>query len=203
MDYFCSHRQRILYPPFTSLSVLSPPLPHPFNPHPPPILSPILLPKPVYPSHKAQARAEGLSSSMASLCQSVKASVVSSWGLVEAQDQLCSLELHSSESTEQERARARASYAELSVTETEWRRKESMLGGHDPSHSPVLGAHGSRDVFDKVTFRHTAARSPTRSHIVFSLIPFTSSRIHLLTRPHMHTLSDVVTQPTSNPPSVL
>ncbi|XP_067105824.1 hsp90 co-chaperone Cdc37-like 1 isoform X1 [Osmerus mordax] len=98
---------------------------------------------------QAQARAEGLSSSMASLCQSVKASVVSSWGLVEAQDQLCSLELHGSESTEQERARARASFAELSVTEMEWRRKESMLGGHDPSHSPVLGAHGSRDVFDK------------------------------------------------------
>ena len=122
---------------------------------------------------------------MASLCQSVKASVVSSWGLVEAQDQLCSLELHGSESTEQERARSRASTAELSVTEMEWRRKESMLGGHDPSRSPVLGAHGSRDVFDKVALRHAAARSLTHSHIVVSLIHPTSLN---LSAPRVSTL---------------
>ncbi|NP_001167312.1 hsp90 co-chaperone Cdc37-like 1 [Salmo salar] len=88
--------------------------------------------------------------SMASLCQSqqqcVKASIVSSWQLVEAQDQLCGLELHGSESVEQEHARAIASQSELSQTEQEWRRKESMLGG---SRSPVLSADSSQDVFDK------------------------------------------------------
>nr|XP_046225454.1 hsp90 co-chaperone Cdc37-like 1 isoform X1 [Oncorhynchus gorbuscha] len=87
---------------------------------------------------------------MASLCQSqqqcVKASIVSSWQLVEAQDQLCGLELHGSESVEQEHARAIASQSELSQTEQEWRRKENMLGG---SRSPVLSADSSQDVFDK------------------------------------------------------
>ncbi|KAM7393046.1 hypothetical protein PAMA_007931 [Pampus argenteus] len=92
-------------------------------------------------------------SAMASLCQSqqrcVKASIVSSWTLAEAQDQLCSLGVHSSESLEQERARTLACPTELTHTEEEWRRKESMLGGQEPSRSPVLGAVGSWDVFDK------------------------------------------------------
>lgn len=91
---------------------------------------------------------------MASLCQSqqrcVKASIVSSWRLAEAQDQLCSLGVHSSESLEQERARTLACPTELTHTEEEWRRKENMLGGQEPSRSPVLGAVGSWDVFDKV-----------------------------------------------------
>ncbi|XP_045922707.1 hsp90 co-chaperone Cdc37-like 1 [Micropterus dolomieu] len=90
---------------------------------------------------------------MASLCQSqqrcVKASIVSSWRLAEAQDQLCSLGVHSSESLEQERARTLACPTELTHTEEEWRRKESMLGGQEPSRSPVLGAVGSWDVFDR------------------------------------------------------
>lgn len=90
---------------------------------------------------------------MASLCQSqhrcVKASIVSSWRLAEAQDQLCSLGVHSSESLEQERARTLACPTELTHTEEEWRRKESMLGGQEPSRSPVLGAVRSWDVFDK------------------------------------------------------
>ncbi|XP_018525916.1 hsp90 co-chaperone Cdc37-like 1 [Lates calcarifer] len=90
---------------------------------------------------------------MASLCQSqqrcVKASIVSSWRLAEAQDQLCSLGVHSSESLEQERARTQVCPTELTHTEEEWRRKESMLGGQEPNRSPVLGADGSWDVFDK------------------------------------------------------
>lgn len=90
---------------------------------------------------------------MASLCQSqqrcVKASIVSSWRLAEAQDQLRSLGVHSSESLEQERARTLACPRELTHTEEEWRRKESMLCGQEPSRSPVLGAVGSWDVFDK------------------------------------------------------
>uniref|UniRef100_A0A3P9NQQ2 Hsp90 co-chaperone Cdc37-like 1 n=1 Tax=Poecilia reticulata TaxID=8081 RepID=A0A3P9NQQ2_POERE len=91
--------------------------------------------------------------SMASLCQSqqrcVKASIVSSWRLAEAQDQMCSLGVHSSESLEQERARTLVCPTELTNTEEEWRRKESMLAGPEPSRSPVLGATGSWDVFDK------------------------------------------------------
>ncbi|XP_070706961.1 hsp90 co-chaperone Cdc37-like 1 [Pempheris klunzingeri] len=90
---------------------------------------------------------------MASLCQSqqrcVKASIVSSWRLAEAQDQLCSLGVHSSESLEQERARTRVCPTELTHTEEEWRRKESMLGGQGPSRSPLFGDVGSWDVFDK------------------------------------------------------
>uniref|UniRef100_A0A3P9GYI3 Hsp90 co-chaperone Cdc37-like 1 n=1 Tax=Oryzias latipes TaxID=8090 RepID=A0A3P9GYI3_ORYLA len=90
---------------------------------------------------------------MASLCQSqqhcVKASIFSSWRLAEAQDQLCSLGVHSSESMEQERARTMVCPTELSQNEEEWRRKEQMLGGQEPSYSPVLSATGSWDVFDK------------------------------------------------------
>lgn len=80
----------------------------------------------------------------------MKASIVSSWRLAEAQEQLCSLGVHSSESLEQERARTRACPAELTHTEEEWRRKESVLGRLAGSHSPVLGAVSSWDVFDKV-----------------------------------------------------
>ncbi|KAM8828067.1 hsp90 co-chaperone Cdc37-like 1 [Spinachia spinachia] len=89
----------------------------------------------------------------ATLCQSqhrcVKASIVSSWRLAEAQDQLCSLGVHSSESLEQERARTLAGPTELTHNEEEWRRKESLLGGQGPSRGPVLGAVRSWDVFDK------------------------------------------------------
>lgn len=88
---------------------------------------------------------------MASLCQSqqrcVKASIACQWQLAEAQDQLCGLELHGSESVEQEHARALASSTELSQIEQEWRHKERMLG-----RSPRLCPEASRDVFDKVVF---------------------------------------------------
>lgn len=88
--------------------------------------------------------------SIASLCERqqrcVKASIVSSWRLVEAQDQLCGLELHGSESAEQAQARALASSAHLSQTEEEWRRKESML---DSRWSPVLGQEPGYSGFDK------------------------------------------------------
>lgn len=80
----------------------------------------------------------------------MKASIVSSWRLAEAQEQLCSLGVHSSESLEQEQARMRAGPAELTHTEEEWRRKESILGKLAGSHSPVLGAVSSWDVFNKV-----------------------------------------------------
>uniref|UniRef100_A0A3B4BMV8 Hsp90 co-chaperone Cdc37-like 1 n=1 Tax=Periophthalmus magnuspinnatus TaxID=409849 RepID=A0A3B4BMV8_9GOBI len=83
---------------------------------------------------------------MASLCQSqqrcVKASVMFGWRLAEAQDQLCSLEVHSSESVQQERARTRACPTELSHTEQE-------LAGSEPSCSPVLRVSASWDVFNK------------------------------------------------------
>lgn len=90
---------------------------------------------------------------MASLCQSqqhsLKTSILSGWRLAEAQDQLCSLGVHSSESLEQERARTSTCPRELSHTEQEWQRKERMLGGHEPSCSPVLGGSASWDVFNK------------------------------------------------------
>ncbi|XP_072515809.1 hsp90 co-chaperone Cdc37-like 1 isoform X2 [Salminus brasiliensis] len=96
---------------------------------------------------------EASAESMTSLCesqqQSVKASIVSSWQLVEAQDQLCGLELHGCESAEQARARALASSAHLSQTEEEWRRKESVLGGLESRWSPVLGLEAEHSGFDK------------------------------------------------------
>uniref|UniRef100_A0A8C5H003 Hsp90 co-chaperone Cdc37-like 1 n=1 Tax=Gouania willdenowi TaxID=441366 RepID=A0A8C5H003_GOUWI len=55
------------------------------------------------------------------------------WRLAEAQDQLCSLEVHSSESVEQEHARTLTCPTELTHTLEEWRRKESMLGGQEPN----------------------------------------------------------------------
>lgn len=94
----------------------------------------------------------------------MKASIVTSWRLAEAQDQLCSLGVHSSESLEQERARTLACPTELTHTEEEWRRKESMLGG---SRSPVLGAVGSWDVFDRVSV-------PNRDEDVASVLLFSS-----------------------------
>ncbi|XP_074545828.1 hsp90 co-chaperone Cdc37-like 1 [Halichoeres trimaculatus] len=106
----------------------------------------------VYP-HQQSPSLHLCDSAMASLCQSqqrcVKASIISSWRLAEAQDQLCSLGVHSSESLEQERARTLVCPAELTHTVEEWRRKEGMLGGQGHSRSPVLGAVGSWDVFDK------------------------------------------------------
>lgn len=108
------------------------------------------------PPHQQSPQAPSLhlcDCAMASLCQSqqrcVKASIVSSWRMAEAQEQLCSLGVHSSESLEQERARILACPTELTHTEEEWRRKESMLGVQEPSRSPVLGAAGSWDVFDR------------------------------------------------------
>ncbi|TNM91856.1 hypothetical protein fugu_018868 [Takifugu bimaculatus] len=93
------------------------------------------------------------SSSSLTLCQSqqhcLKASVISSWRLAEAQDQLCSLGVHSSESLEQEQARTLACPTELLSTEEEWRRKENMLGAPAGHHSPVLGSVRSWDVFDR------------------------------------------------------
>ncbi|XP_019714090.1 hsp90 co-chaperone Cdc37-like 1 isoform X1 [Hippocampus comes] len=90
----------------------------------------------------------------ASLCQDQQqgcstTSMVSSWMLAEAQDRLCALRFHGSESLEQEHARTRASPTELTHTEEEWLRKERMLGCQEPSLGPVLGADGSWDVFDK------------------------------------------------------
>lgn len=88
--------------------------------------------------------------SMAFLCERqqrcVKASIVSSWRLVEAQDGLGDLELHGCESVEQARARALASSAHLTQCEEEWRRKESML---ESRWSPVLGQETGYGGFDK------------------------------------------------------
>lgn len=104
--------------------------------------------------HQQQSQSSHLCDyAMASLCQnqqhSMKASILSGWRLAEAQDQLCSLGVHSSESLEQERARTSACPSELSQTEQEWQRKESMLGGREPSCSPVLEVSGSWDAFNK------------------------------------------------------
>lgn len=105
------------------------------------------------PAHCQAATPDIRDNSMASLCKSqqrcVKASVVSSWTLVEAQEQLCSLGVHSSESLEQEHARTHACPTHLSSTVEEWRRKESMLAGQGQSHSPELATVRSWNVFDK------------------------------------------------------
>lgn len=116
-------------------------------------------------SHQQLSQSSHLyDSAMASLCQSqqhcMKASILSGWRLAEAQDQLCSLGVHSSESLEQEKARTSACPSELSHTEQEWQRKESMLGGREPSCSPVLGVSASWDVFNKSIIN---VQHPTRT----------------------------------------
>nr|XP_015832845.2 hsp90 co-chaperone Cdc37-like 1 isoform X1 [Nothobranchius furzeri] len=106
-----------------------------------------------YPSQQPPPPSHLCDCAVASLCQSqqrcVKASIVSSWRLAEAQDQMCSLGVHSSESLEQERARTLACPTELTHTEEAWRCKESMLGRPGPCRSPVLCDTGSWDVFNK------------------------------------------------------
>ncbi|XP_061603170.1 hsp90 co-chaperone Cdc37-like 1 isoform X1 [Phyllopteryx taeniolatus] len=105
-------------------------------------------------SHQQTSSTQLCGCGEASICQNQQqgcstTSMVSSWMLAEAQDRLCGLKFHCSESLEQEHARTRASPTQLTQTEEEWRRKESMLGGQGPSQGPVLGADGSWDVFDK------------------------------------------------------
>ncbi|XP_062870006.1 hsp90 co-chaperone Cdc37-like 1 [Trichomycterus rosablanca] len=117
------------------------------------------------PAPHSQQLHEASAESIASLCERqqrcVKASIVSSWQLVEAQDQLCGLELHGSESAEQARARALASSAHLSKTEEEWRRKESML---DSRRSPVLGQEFCDSGFDKSIINDTQLRMNDTEH---------------------------------------
>ncbi|XP_053712607.1 hsp90 co-chaperone Cdc37-like 1 isoform X2 [Synchiropus splendidus] len=104
-------------------------------------------------AHHQTVTADLCDNAMASLCKSqqrcVKASVVSSWTLVEAQEKLCSLGVHSSESREQEHARTHTCPTHLSSTVEEWRHKESLLGCQGPSRSPELGTVRSWSVFDK------------------------------------------------------
>ncbi|MGH0143801.1 UNVERIFIED_CONTAM: hypothetical protein FKN15_063771 [Acipenser sinensis] len=80
--------------------------------------------------------------------QCVKNSIECKWHLAEAQQKLCSLELHNSESLEQEHAKAQADSSELRQTEQEWRHKEKMLRWGE-RQNPVLSNAFSREVFNK------------------------------------------------------
>ncbi|KAK6494257.1 hsp90 co-chaperone Cdc37-like 1 [Huso huso] len=80
--------------------------------------------------------------------QCVKNSIECKWHLAEAQQKLCSLELHNSESVEQEHAKAQADSSELRQTEQEWRHKEKMLRWGE-RQNPVLSNAFSREVFNK------------------------------------------------------
>ncbi|XP_067886562.1 hsp90 co-chaperone Cdc37-like 1 [Heterodontus francisci] len=57
----------------------------------------------------------------------VKKTMECRWRLAEAQQRLCDLELHNSESLEQERAKAQTEFWELKQKEDEWRQKEKEL----------------------------------------------------------------------------
>ncbi|GCB71428.1 hsp90 co-chaperone Cdc37-like 1 [Scyliorhinus torazame] len=57
----------------------------------------------------------------------VKRTMECRWRLAEAQQRLCDLELHNSESLEQERAKAQTEFWELKQKEDEWRQKEEEL----------------------------------------------------------------------------
>ncbi|RXM97688.1 Hsp90 co-chaperone Cdc37-like 1 [Acipenser ruthenus] len=80
--------------------------------------------------------------------QRVKNSIECKWHLAEAQQKLCSLELHNSESLEQEHAKAQADSSELRQTEQDWRHKEKMLRWGE-RQNPVLSNAFSREVFNK------------------------------------------------------
>ncbi|RXM28079.1 Hsp90 co-chaperone Cdc37-like 1 [Acipenser ruthenus] len=95
-----------------------------------------------------QVNADSMDLMFKSQKQCVKNSIECKWHLAEAQQKLCSLELHNSESLEQEHAKAQADSSELRQTEQEWRHKEKMLiWGERQNH--LLSNAFSREVFDK------------------------------------------------------
>ncbi|MGH0135172.1 UNVERIFIED_CONTAM: hypothetical protein FKN15_001112 [Acipenser sinensis] len=95
-----------------------------------------------------QVNADSMDLMFKSQKQCVKNSIECKWHLAEAQQKLCSLELHNSESLEQEHAKAQADSSELRQTEQEWRHKEKMLIWGE-RQNPLLSNAFSREVFDK------------------------------------------------------
>uniref|UniRef100_H3A883 Hsp90 co-chaperone Cdc37-like 1 n=2 Tax=Latimeria chalumnae TaxID=7897 RepID=H3A883_LATCH len=71
----------------------------------------------------------------------VKNRVACKWNIAEAQQKLCCLELHNSESVEQEHAKAQTGHSELKQKEEEWRQKEEDLereGRMSPSNADAI-----------------------------------------------------------------
>ncbi|XP_069776630.1 hsp90 co-chaperone Cdc37-like 1 isoform X2 [Narcine bancroftii] len=78
----------------------------------------------------------------------MKKTVECGWRLAEAQQRLCNLELHNSESLEQERAKAQTEYWELKKKEDEWRQKEEELIWNERMNSWNIDAV-SKEGFNK------------------------------------------------------
>ncbi|XP_072904441.1 hsp90 co-chaperone Cdc37-like 1 isoform X2 [Hemitrygon akajei] len=78
----------------------------------------------------------------------MKKTVECRWKLAEAQQRLCNLELHNSESLEQERAKAQTEYWELKKKEDEWRQKEEELIWNERMSSWNIDTV-SKEVFNK------------------------------------------------------
>ncbi|XP_043917037.1 hsp90 co-chaperone Cdc37-like 1 isoform X1 [Protopterus annectens] len=72
--------------------------------------------------------------------------MVCSWDLADAQQKLCCLELHSSESVEQEHAKAQMECLELKQEEEDWLHKEETLWQQEMNPEEVCS---NKDVFNK------------------------------------------------------
>ncbi|NXM09972.1 CD37L protein, partial [Ploceus nigricollis] len=78
----------------------------------------------------------------------VKSSIESKWNLAEAQQKLGSLALHSSESMDQEYAKAQTEASELRQREEEWKRKEAALIERERQNLWNIDSF-SKEVFNK------------------------------------------------------
>ncbi|XP_072114061.1 hsp90 co-chaperone Cdc37-like 1 isoform X2 [Mobula birostris] len=81
----------------------------------------------------------------------MKKTVECRWRLAEAQQRLCNLELHNSESLEQERAKAQTEYWELKKKEDEWRQKEEELIWNERMSSWNIDTVSKESVINKST----------------------------------------------------
>lgn len=81
----------------------------------------------------------------------MKSTVACKWNLAEAQQKLCSLALHNSESLDQEHAKAQTAVSELRQREEEWRQKEEALIQRERMCLWNMDAI-SKDVFNKVCY---------------------------------------------------
>ncbi|XP_048384124.2 hsp90 co-chaperone Cdc37-like 1 [Stegostoma tigrinum] len=104
-----------------------------------------LLPNMACPSQVCMSGVDGVCHTQQEL---VKKTMECGWRLAEAQQRLCDLELHNSESLEQERAKAQVEFWELKQKEDEWRQKEEELTWNERLSSWNIDTD-SREGFNK------------------------------------------------------
>ncbi|NXN86854.1 CD37L protein, partial [Bombycilla garrulus] len=108
----------------------------------------------------------------------VKISIESNWNLAEAQQKLCSLALHNSESMDQEYAKAQTEASELRQREEEWRRKEALI---EKERQNLWNTDSfSKEVFNKVCHINVYEHNYKPFIFHFFLILFSASSVVLI-----------------------